>query len=130
MVRERSDPVASEPEALRAWRSGACGAQRPAQTALKRGEAPGIRQRLARGSRKEPATHGQLACREPAEMEAKPAKDAVPIRSAASTPAIHSISTIRLSGLDAPGMAVMSSTNWGLPPHPSWRIRSSRSPIR
>ena len=40
MVRERSDPVASEPEALRAWRSGACGARRPAQTAPNRGKAP------------------------------------------------------------------------------------------
>ncbi len=49
MVRERSDPVASEPEALRAWRSGACGARRPAQTAPNRGKAPAPGRRTPRG---------------------------------------------------------------------------------
>jgi hypothetical protein len=42
VVRERSDPVAFEPEALRAWRSGACGARRPVQTAPNRGKAAAI----------------------------------------------------------------------------------------
>src|SRR5271168_3563730 len=37
VVRERSDPVPSEPEALRLLRSGACSERRPAQTARIRG---------------------------------------------------------------------------------------------
>ena len=55
MVRERSDPVASEPEALRAWRSGACGARRPAQTAPNRGKAPAPGRRTPGGRTGEPA---------------------------------------------------------------------------
>ena len=54
VVRERSDPVASEPEALRAWRSGACGARRPAQTAPTRGEAPAPGWRAPGGRTGEP----------------------------------------------------------------------------
>jgi hypothetical protein len=42
--------------------------------------------------------------------------------------ATHSISTMRLTGRLAPGMPVMSSTNSGRPPQPSWRILASRSP--
>lgn len=37
MVRERSDTVPAEPQALRRWRSGACSDRRPAQTARIRG---------------------------------------------------------------------------------------------
>ena len=62
MVRERSDAVPSEPEALRPWRSGACRARRLAQTAPNRGKAPAPGRRTARGS-EEPVFDGRHAGR-------------------------------------------------------------------
>ena len=62
MVRERSDTVPSEPEALRPWRSGACGARRPAQTAPNRGKAPAPGRRTL-GAAREPVFDGRHAGR-------------------------------------------------------------------